>query len=198
MRRLVVLLSLCSSACILPVQSAPPGEFVVRLAPEDRALLENLVRHAAVGEPEHALEPLERVPSRESAPLPRDSMRLVTEGPIAMASYNSGAPLYNGVQVLHEGRWVRDGAWRAWHADGNPWEEGAYRRGEEHGPWRWWYEGGTLQAQGTFDEGLHTGAWTYYHPNGEVLAAGRYERGRPVGRWVTFDEHGNLLSEREH
>ncbi|HEX6883485.1 MAG TPA: toxin-antitoxin system YwqK family antitoxin [Planctomycetota bacterium] len=201
---LVLISAACAEASVpAPVVAAPPESIEVRLSDEDKAWLAELIdpgRQPASAE-------RESVPTARSEPRRRrdvglggpddvrDKMRLVTEGPVTSASYNTGSALYEGQQVLVEDEWVREGGWRAWHPDGKPWEEGAYRGGEEEGPWRWWYENGNVQALGTFADGEHVGGWTYYHENGYVLAEGVYEGDRPVGLWRTYHDSGALHSE---
>ena len=202
----------CAEASVpAPAIVAAPASITVSLSGEDKAWLAEVVAEGRQPEgPTFVCDspfPLEQPlgmwrsePAREDVSLrgPEDvpdKMRLVTEGPITSASYNSGAELFEGQQVLRDGEWVRDGAWRAWRADGKPWEEGAYRAGEEDGPWRWWYENGNPQALGGFADGKHVGGWTYYHENGFVLAEGVYDDDRPVGAWRTYHEGGTLHSE---
>lgn len=186
-------------ACLVPAPVAPapaapgPIEVVVRLDPADRGLLERLLAERALAAPV-AREPLPaQVPLHRAAPA--EPHRRRPEGPVLQASYNSGAPLYEGRQVVVGEDWERHGPWHAWHPNGQVWEEGAYFQGKEHGPWRWWYENGSLQAVGTFDHGQHVGPWVFYFENGREMAAGSYVADRPVGTWTTHDESGALVSE---
>jgi len=170
----------------------------VSLSPEDRELLERLVEGETPSRQE--LAPL-TVPTIRKAPPEvkkapeKTERRRVEEGPILQASYDAGTPLYDGAQVATGEGWERQGDWKAWHTNGQLWEEGAYLRGKEDGPWRWWYEDGTPQASGTFVDGAHVGPWTFYHANGQVMAEGAYEDDRPIGRWVTYYEDGTVRSE---
>lgn len=201
---ILVLLPACAEASVpAPAVVAPPESIEVRLSEDDRAWLADLIAEGrqpartgrepaptARSEPRGARRP--ELLGPDDVP---DKLRLVTEGPVTSASYNTGAALFEGAQVLLGDEWVREGGWRAWHADGKPWEEGAYRGGEEDGPWRWWYESGSPQALGTFADGKHVGGWTYYHENGYVMAEGVYEDDRPVGLWRTYHDSGALHSE---
>jgi len=211
---LLVLLPACAEASVpAPVVVAAPESIEVRLSEDDKAWLAEVIadgpspggREPTCGDlPDLSRadqlgrwrsEPTRRETSLRSPDDVPDKMRLVTDGPVASASYNTGAALYEGAQVQVGDEWVRDGGWRAWHADGQPWEEGAYRGGEEDGPWRWWYDNGSPQALGTFADGKHVGGWTYYHENGYVMAEGVYEDDRPVGAWRTYHDSGALHSE---
>jgi hypothetical protein len=208
---IVVSLGACLEARPGGAGPNPPGAIEVRLAEEDKAWLAELFSdlHGPTGSETSAREEAARQPAATARPVARgrraagpkgaddvqDKMRLVVDGPITSASYNTGAALYQGEQALADGKWVRHGLWRAWHSDGKPWEEGAYHDGEEDGPWRWWYEDGTPLATGTFERGRHVGGWTYYHSSGQVMAEGAYEDDRPVGAWRTYHENGALHSE---
>jgi len=203
MRRSLLLAVLLapSSACIaVPPPAAPaPATLELRLAPEDRALLERLVAGLPSGA--HRLTPAPTPATLEARlpPVPSDTRnRLVTEGPVTLATYTSGRTMFEGAQVEGPVGWQRHGPWRAWHPDGQTWEEGAYDRERPHGPWRWWYEDGTPQAVGAFELGRRVGEWVYYHPNGMRWAEGRHADDRSVGVWRVYGEDGALLSEVDH
>jgi len=201
-RAFLSLVPLLAAACVTappPAPAAVPAQLELRLAAEDRALVERLLaRLEATSQAGAALVPpraaLERRPS-----VPRDTRtQLGVTGPVTFATHVTGAKMYEGAQIERDGRWLRHGAWQAWYADGTPWEEGAYDEEQPDGPWRWWYEDGTPQAQGRFARGLRVGPWTYYHPNGRVWAEGRHESDRPVGVWRVYGEQGELVSEHDH
>jgi len=184
----------CGPVAPAPASGEGPLQVEVRLSPEDRAWVEQLL----VGrEPVPVPEPHETRPLRPTAverpPRPRPE-----EGPILTADYDSGTPLYEGVQVRTTEGWKRDGPWSAWHADGQLWEQGGYRDGEEDGPWKWWYENGRVQAEGSFVDGQHVGPWVFYHENGQMMAEGAFEEDHPRGRWVTYWEDGSPRSEGEY
>lgn len=186
-------------ACITVPPQAPatPGALELRLAPEDRALLERLV--AGLQRDARELVPAPVVRERGAPPVPRDTRnRLVTAGPVTLATYSSGLPMFEGTQIEGPDGWQRHGPWHAWHPDGKPWEEGAYDHEQPHGPWKWWYEDGTLQAVGTFELGRRVGEWQYFHPNGRLWAEGRHAQDRAVGVWRVYDEAGVLQSEIDH
>lgn len=189
----------CISAPAAPPATALPATLEVRLAREDRELFERLL--AGLASRAHA-EPAPPAPAAFEArrpPVPRDTRnRLVTTGPVTLATYSSGRTLFEGAQIEGPDGWLRHGPWRAWHPDGKPWEEGAYDHERPHGPWRWWYEDGTLQAVGTFEQGVRVGPWSYYHPNGQLWAEGLHADDRAVGVWRVYDEAGSLLSESDH
>jgi len=198
---LVVALAACSDA--RSSSSGEPQRVEVTLSPSDRAWLEQVLERklglreaVAAREPARVLEPaVEPIALR----VPIDTkMRLIDDGPVALATYNSGGKMYEGVQVETDEGWQRHGPWQAWHADGTPWESGTYVQGREHGLWEWWYENGNLQARGEYDEGRRVGAWSYHHENGTVMARGSYDLGRPIGVWTVFDESGALVSEKDH
>jgi len=198
---LALALGVPSLACITVPPPAPvvaPAPLEVRLAREDRELFEQLL--ARLGEPGNgARMPQPMVRESGPPPVPRDTRnRLVTAGPVTLATYSSGRTMFEGSQIEGPQGWQRHGPWRAWHPDGKPWEEGAYDRERPHGPWRWWYEDGTLQAVGTFEHGVRVGPWSYYHPNGELWAEGMHADDRAVGVWRMYDESGALLSALDH
>lgn len=198
---LAFLLAAPCLACLAPYAPppAPSTSLEVHLAPEDRALLERLVAGLTREGREVVPAP---APERKvgARPALRADTRnqLVTQGPVTLATYSSGRPMFEGTQIEGPGGWQRHGPWRAWHPDGKPWEEGAYDHELPHGPWRWWYEDGSLQATGTFERGRRVGDWVYYHPNGKPWAEGRHDDDRPVGLWRVYDESGALLSETDH
>jgi hypothetical protein len=206
MRRSLLLAALLapSPACIaVPPPAAPapvaPATLELRLAPEDRALLERLVTGLASDARGNVPTPAPATLEARRPSVPRDTRnRLVTDGPVTLATYTSGRTMFEGAQIEGPDGWQRHGPWRAWHPEGQPWEEGAYDRERPHGPWRWWYEDGTLQAEGAFELGLRVGEWVYYHPNGKPWAEGRHADDRAVGLWRVYDESGALLSEIDH
>lgn len=187
--------------------AAAPQRVEVTLGKEDRAWLEALLeREFGRREPlapratlAAVVEPVLGGVEPATWQVPVDTkMRLVDDGPVALATYNGGAKMYEGGQIETDAGWVRHGPWQAWHADGSPWEAGTYFEGEEHGLWEWWYENGNAQARGDYDLGARVGAWIYYHENGTVMAQGSYDHDRPIGVWSVFDEQGALVSETDH
>jgi hypothetical protein len=213
MRRIVLFSLLAVSAVLAACSDAGRGEpqrVEVTLSPADRAWLEELVdgklglrapalarRHALALEQEPIEEQELVEPAAYRIPVDR-KMRLVDDGPVALATYNSGGKLYEGSQIETEAGWERHGPWQAWHDDGQLWEAGTYYEGEEHGLWEWWYANGQPQARGEYDEGRRVGPWTYYHENGVVMAQGAYDHDRPIGLWTVHDESGVLVSETDH
>jgi hypothetical protein len=212
MRRIVLFpLLVVSAACSDAGGRGEPQRVEVTLSPADRAWLEELVdRKLGLREPGLAQRralALEQEPIEVQEPLvepaayriPADTkMHLVDDGPVALATYNSGGKMYEGSQIETEAGWERHGPWQAWHDDGQLWESGTYYQGEEHGLWEWWYENGQPQARGEYDEGQRVGPWTYNHENGAVMAQGAYDHDRPIGLWTVFAEDGTLVSETDH
>lgn len=204
---LLVLAGACSDARGRGA-GAEPERVEVTLSPADRAWIEELVeRKLGPREPlqaeRRALAPEEPVEAELAVPaayrLPVDrKMRLVDDGPIALATYNGGAKMYEGSQIETDSGWVRNGPWQAWYGDGQLWESGTYFEGQEHGLWEWWYENGNPEARGDYDRGQRVGPWTYYHENGAVMAQGVYDHDRPIGVWLVHDENGALVSETDH
>jgi hypothetical protein len=143
------------------------------------------------------------------------------DGPIARETFPSGALLFEGQQRRREdGVWILDGAWTAWHENGQVQEQGSYRDHREHGLWEWWDENGIRIARGEYEDGARTGPWTYwyedgtkqmdafyadgvgeghwvlYHENGLKCAEGDFEGGEIAGRWTIWDENGAIDVER--
>jgi antitoxin component YwqK of YwqJK toxin-antitoxin module len=46
---------------------------------------------------------------------------------------------------------LRDGTWKAWHANGKLASEGAYQFDRQNGGWRSWHDNRAVFAEGTFD-----------------------------------------------
>lgn len=212
MRRFEFLLPcLTFAACSDPRSadpSAEPQRVEVTLSAGDRAWIEGLleqklglrepvVARGGMHEPEESEEEVLVESAAWRVPVDK-KMRLVDDGPVALATYNSGGKMYEGSQIETEAGWERHGPWQAWHDDGQLWESGTYYQGEEHGLWEWWYENGQPQARGEYDEGQRVGPWTYYHENGAVMAQGAYDHDRPIGLWRVLDENGALVSETDH
>jgi antitoxin component YwqK of YwqJK toxin-antitoxin module len=128
---------------------------------------------------------------------PRDPFELlwreppVVDGPRIESNYPSGGPEFRGTQVRDaNGAWIRDGAWTAWHENGQVLERGAYREGVEDGPWQWWYEDGRPMAEGSWIEGARNGPWTFWREDGHVMMQGHYTSGVGDGVWTLYDESG--------
>lgn len=205
----LLLLSACSDARGRG-ESAEPQRIEVTLSAADRVWFEELVeRKLGQREPapsqrralalEEAPSAAEELVESVAWSVPVDTkMRLVDDGPVALATYLNGGKMYEGSQIETDAGWVSHGPWQAWYDDGQPWESGAYHEGKEHGPWEWWYENGNPQARGDFERGKRIGYWTYYHENGALMAQGSYDLDRPIGVWSVYDENGALVSETDH
>jgi hypothetical protein len=150
---------------------------------------------AAPSDPRVALpSTLPRAPA-ESTALERPTVPAapsrVDDGFTTRALYPDGSPEYEGGQTLDaQGRWVREGPWRAWHANGQLHELGAYHQGEETGYWKWWYENGVQMAEGNFVDGGRDGFWRYWHENGALMTECTYRGGKAHGLWHQYHPDG--------
>lgn len=114
-----------------------------------------------------------------------------TQSPELAEHYGNGQLHFRVSQIRNEtGKWVREGAWEAWHENGELHEQGAYLNGREQGKWTWWYDTGVRMAQGKFVDGKRTGPWTFWHGNGNLMMEGQYRDGDGEGRWIHYDESG--------
>lgn len=114
-------------------------------------------------------------------------------GSLVRGTWPGGAKRFEGHQTkLDDGSWVLDGAWSAWHANGELEQLGAYVRGREHGDWQWWYASGAPQAEGRFADGARVGTWTYWHEHGDKLAEGAWVAGERSGRWTFWHADGRV------
>ena len=117
-------------------------------------------------------------------------------GAFVRDQWPNGAPMFEAQQTQQrDGEWVLDGAWTAWHANGEREELGRYAQGREDGTWLWWYENGEQQAEGQFDRGRRIGTWSFWHASGAKLAQGAYENGERSGAWRFWTADGTLHEE---
>ena len=130
--------------------------------------------------------------SQEPAPQPTpERPSQVVVGPVTRGYFAGGELQFEGGQVLGERDvWLREGAWEAWHENGQLHEEGAYHLDEETGLWRWWYENGQQMAEGRFIDGEREGLWHYWHDNGNKMTECSYEAGSAHGLWRQYHENG--------
>ena len=63
-------------------------------------------------------------------------------------------------------RWVRHGAFEAFHQNGTTASIGDYEHGLEHGLWRDYHENGDLAAQGHYRDGVEIGIWKFWADDG--------------------------------
>lgn len=73
------------------------------------------------------------------------------------------------------------GTWRRNWAEGQPQEEGSFRKGLKHGVWKKWLPTGELVEQAEFAEGVWDGRVQRWSATGELEFEGLYARGVRVG-----------------
>ena len=71
-------------------------------------------------------------------------------------------------------RWIRHGAFQAFHPNG------------------------VLASEGEYDDGLENGPWKDYHENGRPAAEGRFKAGKKDGVWHYWDEEGHPEEDEEY
>jgi antitoxin component YwqK of YwqJK toxin-antitoxin module len=94
-----------------------------------------------------------------------------------------------------EGSDLRHGLARAWYANGQPEQEGAYQYGKKTGTFTFWHENGQVAATGEYRDDQPVGLWVWWHENGQKSAIGRYQRGLLTGEWRWWDEAGKLTKQ---
>lgn len=99
-----------------------------------------------------------------------------------------------GREVVHGGRWVKDGEFVFFDERGREVARGGYRRDLENGPWVEIEEDGFV-GRGSYRDGLRAGRWTYTYPDGSVHAEGAYVNGRREGQWIRRYPDGSLAAE---
>jgi hypothetical protein len=103
-----------------------------------------------------------------------------------------------------DGTGVRQGAYRAWFANGRLKIEGQFLDGEKSGRWRsWhgnglWFGNGQPSEEGAFAKGREEGVWTRWHRNGARFEEGEYRGGRRQGRWRVWYHSGELEREGQY
>jgi antitoxin component YwqK of YwqJK toxin-antitoxin module len=60
----------------------------------------------------------------------------------------------------------RDGLWKSYYENGNPWSEGMYEHGLENGRTTAWYENGKKRYEGETINGKPTGKWLFWDEKG--------------------------------
>ena len=97
--------------------------------------------------------------------------------------FENGNPQFSGSYVAGG---LRDGAWRAGHANGKPASEGAYQFDRQNGLWLFWHAVGSLYASGSYDFGVKHGWWIKNGADGTPQESGLFIKGLKVGPWTTW------------
>lgn len=103
---------------------------------------------------------------------------------VVRAHDESGALRSEGHEVRGaDGVWRRDGAFRAWHADGSLAEEGAFQDDLPSGRWSTWHPGGAPRSRGSYLFGEKEGVWVERLADGTLdeRLSGIYEAGERTG-----------------
>lgn len=66
--------------------------------------------------------------------------------------------------------------------------------GAKTGEWKQYYQNGQLYEVGSYKRGEEVGEWRRYHQNGQIAEVGKYENGLEVGEWKYYDKSGKLKS----
>ncbi len=96
------------------------------------------------------------------------------------------------VKVYPDGREVRHGPSRTFHANGQPYLVGEYVDGARNGLWLTWYPSGKQRGRGTLDKEARLGTWTMWYENGNKRSETVYQKGEKNGPWSSWDEQGQL------
>ncbi len=89
---------------------------------------------------------------------------------------------------------IFEGAFRAWHENGQLEIEGVYEYNAMAGVWKAYYENGRLKETVTFNGGAENGPFVEYFPNGKLKAEGTYRDGdNEDGLLKVYDEDGRQL-----
>ena len=93
---------------------------------------------------------------------------------------------------------VRHGLKRAWHQNGDKWQEGHNINGKGHGEWTTWAPGGVLVQRFTLDHGAWHGPFTWWYLNGQKRMEVEWVNGRKQGPEIYWDEDGNEVKRIEY
>jgi antitoxin component YwqK of YwqJK toxin-antitoxin module len=123
-----------------------------------------------------------------------------------------------GVEVRHQGEWVKDGrvtfyerdgttvkaegsyaqgletgAWAELLADGSR-AEGEYVNGQRHGRWVYWHAKGAKQEEGEYLNGVREGAWSWWYADGKLRSEASYAGGKFEGRRTDYARSGEVVT----
>ena len=87
-----------------------------------------------------------------------------------------------------------NGAYIAYHGNGQILEQGMYDMGGKQGVWRAFDREGATRGSETWSKGQKNGPAEVMKEGGKPLSAGLYENGLPVGIWKTFTPNGKVRS----
>jgi uncharacterized protein len=87
-----------------------------------------------------------------------------------------------------------DGAFLAYHPNGQVLESGLYAMGNKQGEWTAFDREGLARGSETWASGKKNGPAQVMQEGGKPLSSGLYEEGLPVGIWKTFNPNGRVRS----
>lgn len=101
------------------------------------------------------------------------------------------------VATVHQGqtttKYVKNGPWVAWYANGQKQVEGEFREDVPVGKFNWWYENGQKQTEGAYDNtGTQVGLWLSWHLNGQKESQADYLAGLMRGKFYRWRTDGQI------
>ena len=73
--------------------------------------------------------------------------------------------------------------------------QGSIKNGEVDGAWVAYHNNGQLWYKGNYKDGMQDGAWVVYSPNGQLREKGNRRNGRIDGAWVGYNSDGTVSKE---
>ena len=63
----------------------------------------------------------------------------------------------------------REGMWKSYYENGQPWSIGEYQNGKQHGINRVYFPNGSVRYEGNWENDLKTGTWNFYDEKGGLV-----------------------------
>lgn len=86
----------------------------------------------------------------------------------------------------------KNGEWKMYFSNGNLWEIGHLKDGNEDGEWKLYWENGKIRWHRNYKNGILDGEWKMYYQNGNTSELGQYTNGKRNGEWKLFYENGKF------
>lgn len=85
----------------------------------------------------------------------------------------------------------RDGAWYAYHKNGNLCTEAYYVDGKEEGDYKVYHDNGIPYYAGKYKNGMKTGVWKFYGEDGKLMYTETYRNGQKVKTELVSEKKSN-------
>ena len=138
-------------------------------------------------------ETISDISSPTSAPIVDETRRNQMKKDVHYEYFPDGS-IFSQINFTDTAR-GREGHHRAYHKDGNLWEEFYSLNGLRDGAGRWYYPNGNKKAELTYVQERLNGLNRWYHENGQLKHEQYYLNGQMHGITYEYDEQGNLIKE---